>query len=231
LTEFKNLAPQTEKLHKEKAKQIESRIQQFEQLAQALPEVIESANALDTIRQQKNVLLRNLDQAQETPLYQSLVALQQKIEKLEEFFEQLRELETMPRRSSEELNAIESQIANIETVFASWLSPQQVKLLTQKKQQIGSVREQEAKKAQQWLADLATSYKNGAKLDELLHIAQTPPAFLSLEDTSRLEQVKQQNYKGIEKDNLLKIETLFKNLDADARRECIQRLQNLMDKS
>lgn len=229
LAEFKNLSAQTEKLRQEKRDKIENRIRQFEQLAQALSQSIESASALDIVRQQKDYLIRNIDQVQGTPLYQSLTAIKEKIERLEEFFERFLELDKMPANSPEDLNGLEAQIMSLQAEFASWLSPTQVNLLTGKQQQLTETRLRKTQEAQRWLVDLANRYKTGAKLDELLRMAQNPPSFLSAEGMTRVEEVKKELQERIEKDCLLKIESLFAELNPSARRECLRRLQEMVD--
>jgi hypothetical protein len=231
LTEFKNLSAQTEKSRQQKRDKIENRIRQFEQLAQALSQSIESASTLDAVRQQKDYLLRNLDQAQGTPLYQSLNAIKEKIEQLEAFFEQMRELDRTPAHSPEELNTMESQINILEAKFVSWLSPAQVNLLTRKKQQLTETRQRKELEARRWLIDLANRHKAGSKPHELLRMAQNPPAFLPASDLEKLEQVKKSIQKAVEKDHLQKIESLFAELDPSARRECLRRLQEIVEKA
>lgn len=230
LAEFKKLSPKTEKPRQEKTAQIENRIGQFEQLETLLSETISAANSLSTIRQQKDALLRNLDQVQQTPLHQALTAIKEKAEHLETFFERLGALDRMPVQTPEALSDLEAQIMSLESEFISWLSPAQVKLLKSKKQHLTETRQRKEKEAQQWLVDLANRYKNGAKPDELLRMAQNPPAFLPASDLTKLEQVKQKIQKQIEKDRILKIETLFVELEQQTRRKCLQRLQALIDK-
>lgn len=230
LAEFKNLSPTTEKLRQDKMGEIESRIRQFEQLEQLLSQAIETADSLEVVRQQQNVLLRNLDQVQGTPLYQSLNVIKEKVEQLERFFEQLRELDKISPRSPEELRTFEEQVVDIESHFASMLTRTQTALLTLKKEQLADIREQKTQEANQWLASLISRYNKGAKPDEILRLAQTPHPFLSEENSSKLEALRQSLQQTIEKDRILKIETLFAELDPQARRECLQRLQALMDK-
>ena len=230
LAELENLSPKTEQLRQEKTAQIERRIRQFEQLGGDLSQVVDSATSLTMLRQQKDILLRNLDAVQQTPLYRSLTEIKEKIERLEMFFEQVGEFDRMPRQSPADLSCLEKQIANLEVEFSTWLSPAQIDLLKSKKQQLAEIRQRKSQEAQQWLIDLANRYKTGGKLDELLRMAQNPPAFLLADDLAKLEQVKQIIQKEIEKDHLLKIETLFAELDPPARVECLQRLQSLVNK-
>lgn len=228
LAQFKNLSPKTEKMRQDKAGEIANRIQQFEQLEQSLSNAIERADSLELIRQQQNVLLRNLDQVQGTPLYESLDAIKEKAEQLEQFFERLRELEKSLPGSPEELRTVEAQITSIEARFASILTHAQINLLTRKKQQLADIQEQKTKEANQWLVDLENRCGQGARPDELLGLAQTPPPFLAEEDSAKLEQLKQALQKAIEQNALLKIESLFKTLSPEARRECLQRLNEIV---
>jgi len=228
LAEFKNLSPETEKLRQNKAAQIESRIRQFEQIEELLSQAIDSASSTTSLRQQKDLLLRNLDQVQETPLYQSLTAIREKIDQLEIFFERLGWLERMPVHSPEDLGALEAEIMKLEAEFSARLSPKQLSLLAERKKQLDEMRNQKEKEAQQWLVDLASRYKMGARPDELLRMAQSPHPFLSTEHLSKLENLKQRLSEAIEKDHLLKIQSLFTELSPSARRECLRRLQEMV---
>lgn len=230
LKTFRALSPQAEEVRRKKTEQIDNRIQQFEQLVQALAQVAENADSLQVVRDQKELLLRNLEQTQGTPLYQTLVNLQQSLEKLEEFFERLQALSVSSKHAPEELASIETKIAAAEIEFSDWLSPARVRLLGQKKQEVENLRQQKIKEAHQWLTDLASRYRSGEKPDELLHRAQNPPHFLSAEDQSHLEQLRRVLQKKIDQDHLLKIESLFKELDRQTQRECLERLKALVDK-
>jgi len=229
LAEFKSLSPQTEKSRQQKRDKIESRIQEFEQLPQMLSQILESARTLDVVRQQRERLLRNLDQVQGTPLYESLTAIKERLEWLERFFEQLGELERMPARSPEDLKAQDMQIKNLEVEFSSWLGSGQVDLLKSKKQRLAEMRRQKEQEAQQWLIDLVNRYEAGSELHTLLHTAQNPPAFLSAGDAAKLEQVKKNIHEALDKDRIRKIELLFVELDPPARRECLRRLQAMVE--
>ncbi len=230
LAEFNNLSPQTEQLRQEKIREIERRIQQFEQLEELLSQAIGTANSLTILRQQRETLLRNLDQVANTSLHQSLVTLKEKTEWLEKFFEQLIGLDSMPNQTPQEIATFETKIHDLETEFRPWLSPMQIELLNKKKQQISEIRQRKTEEARQWLRKLEDAYETGGNIDDLQRKVQNPPAFLPAEELAKLEQLKQIIQKKIEEDLLLKIEILFGKLGPDARRECLQRLQSLIDK-
>jgi len=137
----------------------------------------------------------------------------------------------MPRQSPADLKFIEKEIANLESEFISSLSPSQINLLEEKRQQLAEIQKLKAYEAHQWLIRLANRYnKPEEKLDDLLKEALNPPVFLPTSDLPILERAKQFFEKEIEKDRLLKIQTLFNELDPPAQRECLQRLQALLKK-
>ena len=230
LAEFKNLSPETEKLRQNKAMEIGNRIRQFEQLPEILSNGIEDANSQDSIRKQKDLLFRNLDHVQATPLHQSLTAIKERIERLETFFEQVEAFDRMPKQSPTDLSTLEKQIENLQAEFKTWLSPAQIDLLKSRKQQLAEIGQRNARDAQEWLIDLENRYNAGETPNELLRMAQNPPAFLLADDIAKLKQLREILQKKVEEDRLLKIEALFTELAPDARRECLQRLQNIMGK-
>jgi len=117
----------------------------------------------------------------------------------------------------------------LETEFSPELGHAQVELLTRKKQQLTQTRQRKEEEARQWLADLANRHKTGANPDELLRVAQSPPAFLSNSDAAKLEQVKESIRRAVEQDRLRRIESFFTELDPPARRECLRRLQAMVE--
>ncbi|MDW8227248.1 MAG: hypothetical protein RMJ60_05565 [Anaerolineales bacterium] len=230
LAEFRNLSPQTDKLCRDKASEIEKRIRELEQLAKELSQAIETVDSLDVLRQKHNLLLRNLDQTQGTPLHQVLTQFKERCEQLEDFFERLRELDNRPINSPQDLNSLEEQVMTIESVCGSWLNPAQAGLLARKKEQFANIRQKRYEESHRWLADLENRYRAGTKPHELLQSARMHPAFLSAEDESRLALLVQTLQRAVQEDDLLKIEALFRELTPEARRTCLQRLMALVDK-
>ena len=229
LSQFGDLSPQTHNLRNEKAQQIEIRIQQYEQVAHTLPEAVENITAIDALRRQRDFLLRNLDQMEGTPFYQSLCTTRETIQQLEGYFEQLRTLQSQPRHTPADLDAIETQITAIEAQYSSWLSPVQRSLLQEQREGIENLRRQKTQEASSWLVNIAKRYQNGENPDTLLRQIENPPAFLPLEDRSRLEATRQAIQKRIDANVLAKIESLFTSIgDQKIRRQCLERLQALM---
>jgi len=85
LEKYKNLSQSTERLRQSKVAQIYDRIHQYEKLVEVLPSAVEEASSLADLRKQKELLLRNLEQTQETPVHQILTALLQKPNSLRAF--------------------------------------------------------------------------------------------------------------------------------------------------
>jgi hypothetical protein len=229
LTKLTDLSPQTTKICDKKKDQIESRIRQFEQIADALPQAIEAVTQPGELRQQRDLLLRNLEQMERTPYHKDLLAAQKRIEQLEIFFEQLRALDAMPRHSPAELVAMEAQIEKLEKRLSAWLSSTQAALLKKKRKEIENWNRQETQEAKTWLTDLEQRYKKGEKLESLLHQLENPPAFLPQEGLARLEQLKHLLQQKITENVVLQIELLFKKIgDPAVRRQCLKRLQEMM---
>jgi len=230
LTKFKNLTPQTEALRAEKISQVETKIGQYEQVAQLLPAAIAKAKALPELRHQRDLLLRNLTALQGTSHETVLLESQQKIEQLDAFFESLQNLDHLPSHTPDDLESIESQLEDMERLFSSWLSPVQQDLLKSKRKEISQLRQRKISEAHAWLEELARRYKNSEMPTNLLKMLETPPAFLSGEDLSRISQLKQTLHRKIEDDLVAQIEERFIRItDIATRRRCLERLQQLME--
>lgn len=222
LVRLKNLSPQTAKIRDGKTQQIENRIQQYEQIASELPKAVSRATTLSELRQQRDVLIANLNQVEETALYETLTTTLDKIQHLEKFFEQLRVLESLPCKTPNELVLVQTQIVDLQSQFSKFLSPRQLSLLEKKKADVDKIRQQKIREAQRWLTHLKKLYKNGENPEVLLQQLETPPAFLDEPERKQVEKLLQDNI-------IYQIEALFLKLDSDIRQTCLQRLQELMD--
>jgi len=232
LAALTDLSPQTARLRDEKLNQIETRIQQYERIAVELPDAVERATQASDVRKQRDLLLQNLGQLEATSFYQSLAALQERVEQLEIFFENLRELASAPQRTPDDLTRLEAQLSSLETRFALWLAPSQQALLEQKRQAIGDMRRQKTQEVETWLTQLMQRHSSAENLEALLRQAETPPAFLSPEGMARLEQFRHCLRQQLSENALLQIEALFQKLeDRETRRKCLKRLQALVDAS
>jgi len=197
-----------------------------------LPRAVERATQSSDVRKQRDLLLQNLGQMEGTPFHQSLAALQERVEQLEIFFEKLRELASAPQRTPDDLTRLEAQLDSLETSFALWLAPSQQALLEQRRQAIGNMRRHKTQEAETWLTQLMQRPSNAENPEALLRLAETPPAFLSPEAGARLEQFRLRLKQQLSENALLQIEALFQKIgDRQTRRECLKRLQALVDAS
>ncbi|GIV67867.1 hypothetical protein [Caldilinea sp.] len=232
LTALTDLSPQTARVRDEKLNQIVTRIQRYEQIAVELPRAIEQATQTSDVRKQRDLLLRTLGQLEGTSLHQSLVALQERVEQLETFFEKLRELASAPQRTPDDLMCLEAHLNSLEMSFAIWLAPPQHALLELRRQEIENLRRQKAQEAETWLLQLMRRHSNAENPETLLREAETPHAFLPPEAVARLQEFRLRLKKQLDEDALLQIEALFRKIgDPKTRRECLNRLQALVDAS
>jgi hypothetical protein len=230
LSVLTDLSPQTARLRDEKLNQMSIRIQQYEQIADELPQAVERAASLSDVRQQRNLLLRTLDQLEGTRFHQPLVALREGVECLETFFEKLQTITSAPRRTPDDLTNLEAQLTDLETRFVEWLSPARRALLQQKRQEVGDLRRQKTQEAMTWLAQLTRCHTDDENPETLLRQTETPPAFLPPEGHASLEQFRLRLRQRLNENALLQIEALFQKIaDPEMRRECLKRLQALVD--
>jgi hypothetical protein len=230
LSALTDLSPQTARLRDEKLNQMSIRIQQYEQIADELPQAVERAASLSDVRQQRNLLLRTLDQLEGTRFHQPLVALREGVECLETFFEKLQTITSAPRRTPDDLTNLEAQLTDLETRFVEWLSPARRALLQQKRQEVGDLRRQKTQEAMTWLAQLTRCHTDDENPETLLRQTETPPAFLPPEGHASLEQFRLRLRQRLNENALLQIEALFQKIaDPEMRRECLKRLQALVD--
>jgi hypothetical protein len=230
LTALADLSPQTAKLRDDRLNQVSGRIKQYEQAVAELPQAIDRVVQLSDVRRQRDLLQGVLGQLQGTQFHQTMLDLQERIEQLEGFFEALRDVDLLPRGTPDDLSTRDARLAAIETKYSSQLSPAQLALLTKRTEEIRSYRLQETRRARAWLADLEQKHKAGESPESLLRGSNARPAFLSPQDITHLEQLSQIWQQRLDESVLLQIESLFQKIaESEVRRQCVQRLQALLD--
>ena len=231
LNEFNDLSPAAEQIRQSKLAEIEGRIAQFEQLADALPAAVENAQNKRDIEEQKALILTNLIPIQDTSLHKRLSDLLENICYLEDYFDRLSQLASFRKQTPADLEKMLQELEEIEARFKENLSPRQLGLLTEKRQEVESIRKERMQAAEKWLRDIALRYKQQESPDELLLQIENPPisiSFLSQEAQANLEKVKLGLKRKIEESTHLRIKTLFRQLSAEARRQVLQELMAIM---
>lgn len=229
LEEFSDLSSQTDTLRRAKLAKIEGRIKEFEQLPDQLKPMVDGATTQQFLAQAKTTLMSRLERTKNTPLHAPLDALYQRIERLETWFSDLRELSNHPLRSPADTEARMSRLSQLETEAADVLGQAQKNLIAQKRQEVDSYRQQEIDKAQKWLNDFTIRSKAEEEdAETLLKVLQSPPAFLSEQDILRLEQIRPVLQTRLADNKIAHIENVFQQLDREARLNCLNRLQKLV---
>ncbi len=229
LASLTDLSPQTARLRDQKSVQIENSIQQYELIAEMLPQAIERASTREVVRQQRDKLLGNLEQVRDTPLHAPLLEAKQRIQYLLDFFEDLKALGSLPRSVSTDLDALEARVFEIENEHNVWLSATQRSLLDSKKEEILNVRRRKIMEARAWLDNVERRQARGEDLGTLLREVESPRAFLDSDGRGRLAEIKQALQRQLEDDLVALIEAKFREIrDAETRRRCLMQLQQLM---
>lgn len=230
LASLTDLSPRTARLRDQKSAQIENSIQQYELIAEMLPQAIERASTREVVRQQRDKLLSNLEQVRETSLHAPLLDAQERIQHLLDFFEDLKALDRLPRSVPADLDTLEARVIGIENEHNAWLSATQRSLLDSKKEEILDVRRREITEARAWLDNVARRQASGENLGTLLRQVEAPPAFLDGDGRGRLAEIRQALQRQLEDDLVALIEAKFREIrDAETRRRCLVQLQQLMD--
>lgn len=229
LASMSDLSPQTARLRDQKSDQIENSIQQYELVAEMLPQAIERADTRELVRQQRDKLLRNLEQVRETPLHARLLDAQEKIKHLLDFFEDLKALNSLSPSVPADLDDLEARIFEIENKHSAWLSATQRSLLDSKRREALDLRRRKVLEARARLDNLARRQINGEDPGTLLRQVEAPPAFLDDDGLRRLDEIKQALQRQLEDDLVAFIKAKFREIrDAETRRRCLMQLQQLM---
>lgn len=229
LASLTDLSPQTSRLRDQKSAQIENSIQQYELIAEMLPQAIERASTREVVRQHRDKLLGNLEQVRDTPLHAPLLEAQERIQHLLDFFEDLKALDRLPRSVPADLDTLEARVIEIENEHNAWLSATQRSLLDSKKEEILDVRRRKIIDARRWLDNVAWRQASGENPGTLLRDVESPHDFLDGDGLDRLAEIKQTLQRQLEDDLVALIEAKFREIrDAETRRRCLMQLQQLM---
>ncbi|NPV84913.1 MAG: hypothetical protein HPY45_02735 [Anaerolineae bacterium] len=229
LSGFSDLSPETEKLRKTRQDEIEIRIHQYEQIVDVLPTAIEAARTVDDLNKQRDVLLQNISQVEGTPLYQKLQSLQQKIENLQRFFNELNQIDLGKLTTPEDFAQAQAQMEETDKRFLGLLSNTQKQLFQSKKLKIEQEYDRQIQSAQDWLERQEQLFRTREQIKELKSSLENPPSFLSLpEFRDRIQQLRQSVQQKWDQDVALQIEILFLEIaDFQTRQKCLERLQQI----
>lgn len=225
-----DLSLETTRLRDRKLSEIATRIRQYEQLVEELPLSIGRLRQWSDLRQHRDTVLRNLDQFKDTRFYEILIDAKNRLDHLENFLEQLRQVDSLPRNTPRNVDDVEAQLTNLESHFSSWLGPAQLELLEKRRQDIAALRKQKIAEATKWLEEIEQGARNDQNPESLLRKIEAPPPFLPTHYLARLEETKRVLHQRLNEDLVLQIESLFRKLsDPEIRRECLNRLQEIVE--
>lgn len=230
LSALSGLSVETTHIRDERLREIDTCINQYETLAQKLPQSIEQVISLEKLNELAIFLLRNLDRVEGTDVHSVLVALQEPIKNLRSFF---RELETLKRETPKtrtDATSVEKHLKSLGDQHQSNLHGPQLALIKQAREEFNRKVSHLVTEAHQWLQDIQQRFERGEDPGVLLKDIGRPPKFLIDKDKMQLENLEARTREKLEQDILLHIESLFRSIqDHRKQQECVERLKKVIE--
>ena len=230
LEEIDGLSEETTQIRDQRLREINQRIEQYETLARELPQALKRVTSSKELEQHDRTLLRNLDHVEGTPVYESLSALPKLVQRLRLFFQSLESISQARLHNREDATQAEDMLKRLEEDYAPYLSEAQIELIQKQRNSLNRKVQDKEEQVHRWLQDIQLRFKNGENPEKLLRCLEHPPAFITDADKKQMAGLESQIRDKLEQNVLLHIESLFRSIqDQHKRQACIERLQRILD--
>lgn len=226
LREMELISPQLKQTRDRKLEAVQKEIDALEAFATNITEQVRSVDLSGAQQIQKSIIScqnRYVGTSYEENLSQALGYL----ETLQQFRAEMQTLEQLPLSRPQDVQSAEEQLREIASSFEQKLSAVHLAALEQARRNIASRVEAACQEAIQWLEARERELEK-VPLGELQRRLERPPAFLPEAHRARLDSLRAHVQERLEQDHIAKIEALFQSLGAEKRKECLNRLLQLV---
>ncbi len=228
LREMQLVSPELQQAREKKLEAIQREIDRLETFAAGITERVRRAPLSDVQQMQKSILscqIRYTGTQYEEMLDQALNYL----ETLQQFLADVHNLEQLPLRTPQDVQHAEQRLEEIASSFQQKVSAVHLGALDQARKSIADRREKARQDAIEWLEARERELEYGkTALGELQHNLERPPAFLPAEHQARLDNLRARVQERLDQDHIAQIEALFQSLGVEKRKECLNRLLQLV---
>lgn len=226
LREMELISPQLKQMRDRKLEAVQKEIDALEAFATGITEQVRSVDLSDVQRMQKSLISRQNRYAG-TEYEGKLAQALEYLETLQQFRTEVHSLEQLPLRMPQDVQNAENRLQEIASSFEQKLSAVHRAALEQARRNIASRVETARQEAIQWLEARERELEK-VPLGELQHRLERPPAFLPEAYRARLDSLRAHVQERLEQDHIAQIEALFQSLGAEKRKECLNRLRQLV---
>jgi len=228
LRQMQLVSPEAKQARDKKLEAIQREIDKLEAFAGSVTEHVRNVDLSDLQQVQKRIISgqnRYAGTEHEEKLAQALAYL----ETLQQFYAEVHALKQLPLRSPQDVQNAEARLGEIEASFGQSLSNVHREALTQVRKSIADQVEAARQEAIRWLEMRARELESDkVPLGDLQRKLERPPAFLPADHQAHLDSLRARVQERLEQDHIAKIEALFQSLGAEKRKECLNRLLQLV---
>ncbi len=228
LREMELISPELKQVRDKKLEAIQREIDRLETFAAGLTEQVRSVHLSDVQQMQKNILScqnRYVGTQYEEMLGQALDYL----ETLQQFLAEAHGLKQLSLRTPQDVQHAEERLKEIAAGFEQKVSTVHLEALHQARKNIADRAEAARQEAIRWLEACERELERGqVHLGELQRKLERPPAFLPADHQVRLDSLRARVQEQLDQDHIAQIEALFQSLGMEKRKECLNRLQQLV---
>jgi len=228
LQEMQLVSLELRQTREKKLEAIQREIDRLEAFARDITEHVRRVNLNDLSTEQKRILgtqNRYNGTEHEEKLTQALTYL----DTLQDFCAEVQALKQLPLKSPQDVHNAEEKLKEIEASFGQRLSAVHLEALTQVRKHMDDQIESARQEAIQWLEARARELEHGTvPLGDLQRRLERPPAFLPADHQPYLDSLRARVQERLDQDHIAQIEALFQSLGAEKRKQCLNRLLQLV---
>ena len=173
---------------------------------------------------------KRLESYDGTAEYEALSAMLTKCEKLQSFFDEIREVRATQLSLPDDVERALGRLDGLKANAEAGLSGPQLKTLEDARGFIQRAAEAKAAQANNWLEDLERAARERRSLRQALDQLGNPPAFLPESGGQRARELRREIERTLQEDDALRIRELFAGIGDKARqRKLLEELRVLVD--
>jgi hypothetical protein len=233
LEEISGLSEETMRLRNIRLQAVQNEIDTLERKAKGWSSEIDAITDLETLHSTHRELLQIINRYKGSQYSSTIDQVDQRILTLRSYLSDLGMIQNNLNgniRTLADIAAVIQQMAELREKYRDMLSESQLKKLDEAIQEVKSVSREKEREAIVWLGERRTEYETNKNVVSLQRQIETPPAFLPEDAAIQLSVLRYEVQQKIDTDIVSSIEQKFRSIaSVEQRRQCIERLQSLLD--
>jgi hypothetical protein len=233
LEEISGLSEETMRLRNIRLQAVRNEIDTLERKAKGWSNEIDAITDLATLQRMHREFLQVINRYNGSQYSSTIAQVDQRISTIQSYlldFGMIQNNVNGNIRTPADIAEGIQQMTELREKYRAMLSELQLKKLDEAIQEVESVSREKARKAIVWLGERRTEYETNKNVVYLQRQLETPPAFLPEDASAQLSLLRYEVQRKIDTDIVSSIEQKFRSIaSVEQRKQCLQRLQNLLD--